>query len=106
MRSRIVIIVLLINRIKTQKEHRVKQKGHYGSQLDKLRLFLAATETVHVDILGIDNCKCVIHLYVFMYFVGNRVTTTLHCRINVQMLRCPYPFIKISNQLQLIRSTL
>ena len=50
---------------------------HLGSQLDKPWLFLSATDTVHVNILGIDNCKCVKHLCVFMYFVGNKVSATI-----------------------------
>ena len=42
-----------------------------GSQLDKPRLFLAATETVpQWTFLCIDNCKCVLHLCVFKHFVG------------------------------------
>ena len=34
-----------------------------GIQFDKPRLFLAATDTVHVNILG--KCKCVTHMCVF-----------------------------------------
>ena len=52
------------------------------SQLDKPRLFLAATDTVHVNIFCIDNCKCVLHMCVSMYFVGNEVTITTTTDIN------------------------
>ena len=47
-----------------------------GSQLDKLRFFLATTDPMQVNSLGIDNCKSIMHMCVFVYFVGNNVTTT------------------------------
>ena len=47
-----------------------------GSQLDKPLLFLTATDKVHVNILGTDNCKCVIHMCLFHVFCGNKVTST------------------------------
>ena len=70
----------------------------YDSQLDKPRLFLAVTDTVHVNILGIDNCKCVMHMCVFMYFVGNKVittttTTTTTTLFNVSTIARPGPLL-------------
>ena len=51
---------------------------------DKPWLFLAVTDTVHVNILGINNCKCVIHMrfhvycWKWSYYFYNTVVSSIH----------------------------
>ena len=68
------------------------QVTYCGSQLDKPRLFLAATDTVLVNMFGIDNCKCVIHMCVFMYYVGNKVITTT-CRTKIKGTKVYFAYL-------------
>ena len=41
--------------------------NHWGSQLNKPWLFLAATDTVHVNIAVIINCNCIMYIYIYIY---------------------------------------